>query len=185
MCYIIKCNKVVFDDNGEIDPDEIEKKLPQVIDPSKLLQNTGKADLNQAVQDVMQQLADGTLTHQQYVDSISVPSDIVVPDSTVPGDDDDDIVSSPDVPEMLPYALNLTDFFPFCIPFDIYDFFSALIAAPEAPQFHWEIQDLSGRSYSIDIDLSCWDSLAATFRSMQLALFIVGLAVASRKFIKW
>lgn len=81
--------------------------------------------------------------------------------------------------------VDLKKYFPFCIPFDLFDFFSLLNADPVAPVFHWEIQDLYGNVYSLDIDLSEWDSVAQTFRLLQLFLFITGLAAASRKFIKW
>lgn len=80
---------------------------------------------------------------------------------------------------------DLKNFFPFCIPFDLYDFFQLLNADPVAPVLSWEIQDLSGQTYSLEIDLSEWDSVALLFRRLQLFLFITGLAAASRKFIKW
>ena len=167
--------------NGEKDEEDVQKIIPPDISLDSLY--NGQTNLEDFLSDTLDKLSSGHMTYDQYMDSISGSGsggDVVDP----PGDSDQP-GGSVEVPDMAPYALNLKDFFPFCIPFDIYDFFSALIAAPEAPQFHWEIKDLSGHSYSIDIDLSCWDSLAATFRTMQLLLFIVGLAVASRKFIKW
>lgn len=80
---------------------------------------------------------------------------------------------------------DLSKFFPFCIPFDLYDFFTLLNADPVAPVLSWEIKDLAGQTYSLDVDLSQWDSVAQLFRRLQLFLFITGLAAASRKFIKW
>lgn len=80
---------------------------------------------------------------------------------------------------------DLSKFFPFCIPFDLYDFFTLLNAEPVAPVLSWEIKDLAGQTYSLDVDLSQWDSVALLFRRLQLFLFITGLAAASRKFIKW
>lgn len=104
------------------------------------------------------------------------------PDS--PGDDgSQDVPLTPD--QLQPFVVDLRDFFPFCIPFDLYDFFQLLDVDPVAPVFHWEIQDLAGNVYSIDIDLSAWDSTALFFRRLQLLVFTVGLAMASRKFIKW
>jgi len=145
----------------------------------------GQLDAVSALNNLSTQLMDQTLTYDQYMEQIQTePSTTPDPDPGT-GDNGSGTTPSGPVPDMLPYALDLTDFFPFCIPFDIYDFFSALIAEPEAPKLHWEFQDLSGHTYSLDVDLSPWNGLAATFRSMQLLLFIVGLAVASRKFIKW
>lgn len=81
--------------------------------------------------------------------------------------------------------VDLSKFFPFCIPFDLFDFFKLLNADPVAPSFTWEIQDLSGQTFGLTVDLSQWDSVAQLFRRLQLFLFVCGLAAASRKFIKW
>lgn len=66
--------------------------------------------------------------------------------------------------------VDLSKYFPFCIPFDLYDFFTLLDAEPVAPVLSWEIQDLSGQSYSLSVDLSEWDSVAQLFRRLQLSL---------------
>ena len=81
--------------------------------------------------------------------------------------------------------VDLKNFFPFCIPFDLFHFFELLYAEPVAPVLHWEMADLAGKTYSITIDLSEWNSVAQLFRRLQLFLFVCGLAAASRKFIKW
>ena len=81
--------------------------------------------------------------------------------------------------------VDLKNFFPFCIPFDLFKFFELLHAEPVAPVLYWEMADLAGETYSITIDLSEWNSVAQLFRRLQLFLFICGLAAASRKFIKW
>lgn len=88
-------------------------------------------------------------------------------------------------PPKIPMSVDLTQFFPFCIPFDLFEFFKLLHAEPVAPVLYWEMADLAGQTYSITIDLSEWDSVALLFRRLQLFLFICGLAAASRKFIKW
>ena len=81
--------------------------------------------------------------------------------------------------------IDLSKYFPFCIPFDLYKFFQLLNAEPVAPVLSWEIRDLAGQTYSLDVDLAQWDPVALLFRRLQLFLFITGLAAASRKFIKW
>lgn len=80
---------------------------------------------------------------------------------------------------------DLSKYFPFCIPFDLFDFFQLLNADPVAPVLSWEMQDLSGQTYALSVNLSEWDSVAQLFRRLQLFLFICGLAAASRKYIKW
>jgi len=171
--------------DGEKDKDNLV--LP-VIDPFRVIQSpeTALDDINR----LQQQLANGTTTLDQYLEQVQLQDPSGDSGSTTPSDpstdpSDSTIPVDGPVQDIKPYGLDLKDYFPFCIPFDIYDFFSVLIAEPQAPQFHWELQDLSGNTYSIDVDLSPWDSFAAVFRRMQLLLFIVGLAAASRKFIKW
>ena len=142
----------------------------------------------------------GTITWEQYWQLLGVYSPtlgtslptIAIPnvDPALPPDNfelgDNGIGSNPVTSHpALPYALDLKDFFPFCIPFDLYKFFSLLCAEPEAPVFTWVVQDLSGNSYPISVDLSKWDNFAALFRKLQLFVFIIGLAMSSRKFIKW
>lgn len=73
------------------------------------------------------------------------------------------------------YTLNLTAFFPFCIPYDLYDMLAAFAAEPEAPVFTFATGFL-GNVYTVDIDLSPWNSVAKTVRAIQLCICIVGLA---------
>lgn len=82
------------------------------------------------------------------------------------------------------YQIDLTDFFPFCIPFDLYRFIEILCAEPEAPVFHWEF-NVFGELHSLDVDLSPWNPHAQLFRDAQVGLFIMGLLWITRKFIKW
>lgn len=84
-----------------------------------------------------------------------------------------------------PFVLpSLRNFFPFCIPFDLYDMLAAFVAEPEAPVFTFATGFL-GNVFTVDIDLSPWNSIARTVRAIQLCICIVGLAFATRKFIKW
>lgn len=82
------------------------------------------------------------------------------------------------------YTIDLTSFFPFCIPFDIYDAVTMLNGTPEAPNFRLGFEWL-GQDFGIDVDLSPWDDVAVILRRMEVLAFIVGLGVATRKFIKW
>lgn len=79
---------------------------------------------------------------------------------------------------------NLKDFFPFCIPGDIKKMIDALCATPEAPKFTFATSFM-GQVYSVNIDLSPWNGVAASVRYMVVAVYIAALAVATRKFIKW
>lgn len=82
------------------------------------------------------------------------------------------------------FALDLSKYFPFCIPFDLYDFFMCLNAAPEAPVIDWEIPLPGGKTYPMKIDLSPFDPVAQLLRRLELLLFCVGLAFKTRDLIK-
>lgn len=79
----------------------------------------------------------------------------------------------------------LQSVFPFCIPFDIYAFFECLAAEPEAPSFTWRFYIPGICDEDLEIDLAAFDSAARILRTMELLLFIVGLAFVTRdKFLR-
>jgi hypothetical protein len=82
------------------------------------------------------------------------------------------------------FTLDLKQYFPFCIPFDLYAFFTCLNAEPVAPVIEWIIPLPGGKTYPFEIDLSAFDSVAQILRRMQLLLFCVGLAFKTRDLIK-
>ena len=78
-------------------------------------------------------------------------------------------------------VVGLADVFPFCIPFDVVRFLQVLDAKREAPHFQIPFQIPSlGIDYTFEIDLTMFESVAAIIRTMELLLFVVGLAVATR-----
>jgi len=82
------------------------------------------------------------------------------------------------------FSISLSDYFPFCIPFDLYDFFSCLNADPVAPVIDWEIPLPTGGTYPVKLDLSVYDPVASLLRTLQLLLFCIGLAFKTRDLIK-
>lgn len=84
------------------------------------------------------------------------------------------------------FGIQLKDFFPFCIPYDLYDFLTCLAADPVAPVFHWEIPvPQLGQTFELEVDLTAWDDVAQLFRNLELLAFIVGLAYVTReKFLR-
>lgn len=78
----------------------------------------------------------------------------------------------------------LGDVFPFCIPFDLYNFVDCLAADPVAPSFQWRFYVPGIVDETITIDLSPYDSVAQLLRTMELLLFCVGLAFVTRKIIR-
>lgn len=87
-------------------------------------------------------------------------------------------------PPFIDMTMNLKNFFPFCIPYDIYDFLSILAADPVAPEFDLKLFGL-GEEFTLHIDLSPFDDLAALVRSFELMGFIIGLGIITRdKFLR-
>lgn len=79
-------------------------------------------------------------------------------------------------------ALGLADVFPFCLPFDLYNFFACLGADPVAPSFEVPINfPPLNYSYTFEIDLSAFNSVAAILRKMELLGFCVALILISRQ----
>lgn len=79
----------------------------------------------------------------------------------------------------------LESIFPFCIPFDIVDMFKALQSNRVIPHFELPFRIPGIVDYTIVIDLTEFDDLAQTLRTMELLCFGIALAVATRsKFIR-
>lgn len=103
-------------------------------------------------------------------------------DPTLAPDNPSDGTGEP--PPFIDMTMNLKNFFPFCIPYDIYDFLSILAADPVAPEFDLKLFGL-GEEFTLHIDLSPFDDLAALVRSFELMGFIIGLGIITRdKFLR-
>lgn len=95
-----------------------------------------------------------------------------------------DIVN-PDTFDPDDYKVSISDKFPFCIPYDIYDFLTCLAAEPEAPAFNFivPLSSFGLKDYEFVINLKQLDSVAFVFRKMELLGFCVGLALVTKKMI--
>ena len=78
----------------------------------------------------------------------------------------------------------LSDVFPFCIPFDMYDLMSILCADPHAISFDVTIDFGYFGEHTISIDLSLFDPVAKIFRTMELLLYAFGLMFWTRSLIR-
>ena len=74
--------------------------------------------------------------------------------------------------------------FPFCIPFDLIEFLGVLAADPVAPKFDWRIYAPNVVDYTLEIDLSPFDSVAKICRTMELLAFCIGLILITRNIIR-
>lgn len=122
---------------------------------------------------------------------IPVPQEVtpvytpVAPESYPADDEVEDIVNpeitAPSTDIINGLQFDLTQVFPFCIPFDIYALLQKFVADPVAPQVHidWDIPFVDS-NFVLDIDFSAYNSVAAVLRTMELIGAIVGLAIATR-----
>lgn len=78
------------------------------------------------------------------------------------------------------YILDFRKLFPFCIPYDIYHLVKLLDADPQAPVIHYKFYFME-KSYNIDLNLNKFNTVAAILRQMEVLLFVVGLAAATRR----
>lgn len=110
----------------------------------------------------------------------SDPSHPVTPQQPIIPDKPD--ISNQDIQDSLNLATTpeLKEVFPFCIPWDIVDCFLLFrVTTREAPYISWNMPD----GNNITLDFSIFDSVAELLRMLELALFIVGLAVGTRYLI--
>lgn len=82
--------------------------------------------------------------------------------------------------------LNLRNFFPFCIPFDLVDMFRKMDVERKAPVIRWQTDFGEWGSFGeIVLDMSMFDQAAAVCRTFELLLFLAGLMVATKNLIGW
>ena len=84
-------------------------------------------------------------------------------------------------PDVSDYTLDFRKLFPFCIPFDIYKAVKLLDATPIAPVVHYKFYYTKSKTYTIDLNLNKFNTVATILRRMECLLFIIGLATATRR----
>lgn len=84
------------------------------------------------------------------------------------------------------YKVELTNIFPFCIPFDFIDLLEVLSAEPVTPRFYmpFVVKQL-GIDMEVEINLSFLDGVAAMARKLETVSFVIMLLMITRKMIKW
>lgn len=145
---------------------EIPENLPELIEKTK----TGEITLPEFSEEV-------GITPTPKPD---IPQTPVVPPAPPAVEDPEE------PPEGLePYVVDLRKIFPFCIPFDFYDFMMCLSAEPEAPHFSFSMPTgyVDGEVVytEYEMDLSQFDEVALNVRRMELFAFIIGLMFLTRQ----
>ena len=68
--------------------------------------------------------------------------------------------------------------FPFCLPFDIMKIAQAFVVPPSAPVISLTFHDpFSDSDFTISVDLSPWDEVAAVVRMFWTLLLLVGFSL--------
>lgn len=124
---------------------------------------------------------------------VSIPADTTVPIDGVDdvgvdeitGDAAGDVAgeASGDVTGTGDYTVALSDFFPFCIPFDLLAMLKKFQASAEAPKVDVPF-NIQGNVTVFTIDLSPWDPVARVLRTMEKIAFAIGLAWATKNLIQ-
>ena len=87
------------------------------------------------------------------------------------------------------FSLDLTSYFPFCIPFDLYKMLLALGADPEAPSIDFPmitgIEKGEIQTVNLHISLEFMDNLMSFIRIGELIFANIGMAMLTAKVIKW
>lgn len=82
------------------------------------------------------------------------------------------------------YTLDLTQFFPFCVPFDLYHILEKFEASAEAPAFTWEFDFGQAGTYELEIDFDDFSGVAAILRDIETVAFAVGLILLTKRLIQ-
>jgi len=172
--------------------DESNMPIPEVFNLQDIVKSASSSYSD--LQQIYNQVYNGDMSYQDYMDQIqaedSTGGSIVNPDSGNTGDsedgsNEDSENESNNSIDVEAFVLALSSFFPFCIPHDLFELWSIVVAVPQAPVFKWVIEDPGGNAYEVVVDLSCWDPLAAFFRDLELLMFIFGVMLATKHLIKW
>lgn len=157
---------VIYGD--KVDTDEDEGTYPWLPDITNVL--NGIKDRVAGVSDDVKSLSDSIAGVEDKVDAIP---------NTIATD-----IATTDVSAAKSFTVaDLGNIFPFCLPFDLIDFFAVLSAEPQAPKINWTFPAVplfSVPEVEIVIDLSVFDTVASLVRTLETLLFIVGLAMITR-----
>lgn len=95
-------------------------------------------------------------------------------------------VPVPADPDMGSYKVNLTNIFPFCLPFDFIRLLDALDAEPVTPVFEFPfVVPALGIDITVTLDMSFLEPAMEVFRMGETIGFVILLIVLTQRVIKW
>lgn len=203
-------NRNAVADNGVVNipwEDVCDYPIPMPGDTA----NDRVGHLSPEIERLWEKLAAGEITWEKFIDllqdavGVVTLEGVIADDIPIEGDqpiviEQELVPENPDKPKdkeeiieenisNTAYTFDIKEFFPFCIPFDLYNIISYLNAEPEAPKFDIPIPsyDRSGNltmANKITVDLSMFDSVALVFRVCIFIIFIIGLIIITRNLIR-
>lgn len=150
--------------------------------------------LNQIAFEEVQKTFDNIIDDVQ--DPITTPDYEDIIDGTFTPDTTDPTLPSnpstpdvPDVPEDINFnginGIDLKKFFPFCIPFDLYNFLVWLNKEPETPLIELPIViDMLHINFILTLDLSDYEALSNILRTFLAVIYTVALMLKTRDIIR-
>lgn len=130
-------------------------------------------------------------TPAEFVKPVALTDELSIPDAQTIADSDPYNPKHNKNDDTGKYRLPLFQFFPFCLPYDLYDFLSKLDVEARAPV--WEIDTTplfkhlrffkADDGYKITIDLSKYDDIFSIIRVFECIGIVVGFVFVSRKLI--
>lgn len=100
-------------------------------------------------------------------------------------DTDPNLGADPDI-DASDYKVELSEIFPFCIPFDFIALLNVLDADPVAPCFQFPVV-IPALNYeeTVELDMSIFDDVAKVIRICEKVSFLIFLMFATSKVIRW
>lgn len=126
-----------------------------------------------------------------YVAAVAAAATAAAPDPVPDPDPADDPEPVPELDPAIKYEIDrakfdLTEIFPFCIPFDLVKLLDALCADPVAPRFELPfVVPVLDIEIVWVIDMSIFDTAASVFRSGIVIGYVIFLIMNTFKLIKW
>lgn len=212
----------VFNSSKSLDSYHVDSPGNDVLDLGNLLDKTGCESIDDVVSkvytgDLTASDVIGGLDCRPYVDvdvdtgtiaipgdttnsrpisldkDLSIPSDIADTDTYEPLNPpkDDTTTDRPTLPKGA-YAFPLADYFPFCLPFDLYRFCTLFVATPKTPEITLDFSTFlpfldkeNPEQYVYTFDLHSLDRLAEIIRTLELFGIVLGIGLITRRIIGW
>lgn len=111
-----------------------------------------------------------------------VPIDDPAPGPSAPGSPTTPIQE--ENPDLAPFMFDLSNKFPFCVPFDLIKAFKLLVKPAVAPRYEWTLKvDTINLSHTFVLDLAPFEPLAKILRITIIISFVISLILITRNII--